>query len=149
MLSLYPSSRSLSSCMNVKHCQVASSHYLTPHCYLYNFGQRLLPSTKIQHKELAANECHRVYTLQDAYLRRTPTTPLKNTRADYGRFWASRFYFIFSFCTGNIGGSLCIYFEEQEKTGYHETGACHSCLAMNYHHIFKPCLQPCICTLTK
>ena len=62
------------------------------------FGQRLLPATKSQSwvfakdkvlLELAEiqprfnqgfwpNESHRVYTLQDAYLQRTPTTPLKN-----------------------------------------------------------------------
>ena len=153
MLSFYPSSRSLITCLNVKHFQVASSHRLTPHCYLYNFGQHLLPFTKIQHKELAANECQRVYTLQDSYLERTATTPLENTRADYGRFWASGFFFntylFISFALAKQRGSLCIYFEEQEKTGYHETSACHSRLAMNYHHIFKPCLQPCICTLTK
>ena len=35
----------------------------------------------IQPEELAQGESHRVYTLQDAYQRRTPTTSLKNAMA--------------------------------------------------------------------
>ena len=53
--------------------QVASSHYLTPHCYLHILGQSLLPSTKIQLIRPCQKESHCVHTLQDACLRRTPT----------------------------------------------------------------------------
>jgi hypothetical protein len=30
----------------------------------------------------------------------------------------------------------------EEKGGYHESSACHSCFAMDYHHILKVPFQP-------
>jgi len=41
------------------------------------------------------------------------------------------------------------YLQVEEKGGYHESSACHSCFAMDYHHILKVPFQPQIGTLAK
>ena len=60
--------------MNIKHWW----HLIDWHL----FEESLLPSTKIQHTEIAKKESHLEYTLQDAYLGRTPNTPLNDATRD-------------------------------------------------------------------